>query len=284
MKRSGRSTSPHHQRTSPRGPGSPQPKLTPARGTAKVLGGLDLAFGAAEEPNVPAACGRLEVAWTDMLCGAADADPQPLLRATYDELVAEHGPAAAAKLVERFCRARLLRRPATLVDAGGAPAQIAEPEQRLRRRRVFDMQAQLRLALAGVDPLAASTNDPLTGTAYRELKKVLQLLGVQLGIDAAVYSVGRADEAPGGAAEAAEAVVDSGAGASSAPPAPPAGPPSIAEVRSIAQYVRELLRPRYGDSWYGAAAGRTASLPLTLQALSGEFDDDLSPSASPPHA
>ena len=208
---------------------------------------LDSALAALASPPAaatPTPLVRLEADCAGMLSGAVDANPLPLLREARRELQSSQDgleAEAAAAMVVAFCQERLLRNPASLAsgDASG---------DSLPRRRCFDMQAQLRLGMAGLNERRPT--DPLVGSAYRDLKKILQMLGVQLGVQS---SLGVADSPP----------QQHGHEPRAAQPSASAAPPRIAAVRSVAQYVQALLWGRFGDA-----------LPQTLEKLRAEFDDE----------
>jgi len=209
--------------------------------------------GAAEagaEAELPAALAALECSWRELELKAphlAAAGVQQVLDVAHAALrrgPAAHpsssmdcgAPSAPTEALVSFCERRLLRRPELL---------------RYATARVYDMQAQLRLAVAGVKRAEMSV------AAYKELKKVVTVLGIILTTNAA-------NSSPAGPSASQESVITivSPSGRRRRPPNSSYEGGEADLPSSACEYV-VLLRTLFGS-------GSTAA---TLERLAGDFPD-----------
>jgi hypothetical protein len=255
-------------------------------------------------------------------CGG-DVDPRAAL-ADARAALESAGRTDVATALRKFCRANLLRAPAALLaehDSRCRTEALSAADSRAALLRQLDLQVQLRLALAAVDTTDSApppdvaragdgVGDSLSGKAYGELKRTLQMLGVKLGAAAiaaaaqAAHPQRQRAEVPSSASDAttgdqpitepAPRLVESSgdgfsgaAAASDATGAPqaatapaalvPAAPPGDAPLGEGAartwSSIDEYVMVRLGPRYGGA-------LPRTHARLVADFHED-GPSARP---
>ena len=113
-----------------------------------------------------------------------------------DAAAADHCAAAYTQL-QQHCSSHVLR--ATNAIVASVEAQdLPTTERRAQLLRKLDQQVRLRLALAAIALGAGVGSDPVSGKAYKELKRLVQLLGLKLAFQPSLaVGDGEGNEAPG---------------------------------------------------------------------------------------